>query len=470
MSIQKERAINFIEHDWEENIIPALSDYITIPCLSPEFDKDWERNGFIDEAMKQLETWVQNQGIRGLSCEILKLPGKTPVLFIEVDSSEKTSVFFYGHIDKQPQATGWDEGLHPFKAVRKGSKLYGRGSVDDGYALFCALSSIKALQDQGLSHPRCVIFIESCEESGSYDLPDYLEILKDRIGTPDIMICLDSGCGNYESLWLTTSLRGAVIGTLRVNILEKGVHSGEASGIIPSSFRIIRSLLSRLEDEKTGEILLKECHVEIPEDRQKQIKQTAEILGVGVYDHFPLVKGARPMSEDESILLLNETWKPILSITGVEGIPPLEQAGNVLRPFTSLKLSLRLPPTCDPVKAGVALKEILEQNAPYGARVQFDLELPLEGWNAPTFSSSFSDSVNEASKKYFGREVCYLGMGGSIGFMKLFAEKYPNAQFMVTGALGPQSNAHGPNEALDIPTAKKLTCCLTEIVGGFVKA
>jgi acetylornithine deacetylase/succinyl-diaminopimelate desuccinylase-like protein len=278
------------------------------------------------------------------------------------------------------------------------------------------------------------------------------------------MICLDSGCGDYESLWLTSSLRGAVIGTLRVDILEKGVHSGEASGIIPSSFRIIRSLLSRLENETTGEILLKECYVEIPLDRQQQMIKTAEILGKNIYDHFPLVKNARPMSEDECVLLLNETWKPILSITGVEGIPSLEQAGNVLRPYTSLKISLRLPPTCDPVKAGEALKKLFEQDPPYGAKVQFDLELPLEGWNAPDFSDAFKASVSEASKIYFDKDVCYLGMGGSIGFMKLFAEKYPKAQFMVTGALGPNSNAHGPNESLNIPMAKKLTCCLAEVL------
>ena len=186
----------------------------------------------------------------------MRLQGRTPVIFIEIPGSRTpTTVLLYGHLDKQPEMTGWAEGLGPWEPVLKGDKLYGRGGADDGYAMFGALARASwRCTSRASPHARCVILIEACEESGSYDLPSYVDHLAARIGAPSLVVCLDSGCGNYDQLWLTTSLRGLTGGALTVQVLTEGVHSGDASGVVPASFRIVRALLSRLEDGATGEI------------------------------------------------------------------------------------------------------------------------------------------------------------------------------------------------------------------------
>src|SRR5882762_10533233 len=192
---------------------------------------------------------------------------------------------------------GWGEGLGPWTPVRRGNRLYGRGAGDDGYAAFAALTAIEALQAQGVRHSRCVVLIEASEESGSPDLPAYVEKLAERI-RPGLVVCLDSGCGDYEHLWATTSLRGVVSGTLKVEVLGEGVHSGAASGIVPSSFRLLRQVLDRLEDHRTGKILVEECHVEIPPGRLAEVRAVATVLGDEVLRRFPLVPGMRPVTLD----------------------------------------------------------------------------------------------------------------------------------------------------------------------------
>ena len=454
----------YISSIWDEQIVPCLIEYIKIPNKSPMYDAKWAEHGYMDQAVSLMEQWARAQPIKGMKLEVVRLSGRTPLIFIDIPGAGDDCVLLYGHLDKQPEMTGWSAHLGPWKPVLEGDRLYGRGAADDGYAIFGSLSAIAALQAEGIPHARCVVMIEACEESGSYDLPYYVDHLAARIGQPSLVVCLDSGCGNYDQLWLTTSLRGLTGGNLTIKVLEEGVHSGDASGIVPSSFRILRQLLSRLEDETTGVIKPRELYVDIPAQRVEQAKITAKVLGDSVYSKFPLVPGMRPIASDVAELVLNRTWRPSLSITGVGGMPALDSAGNVLRPSTSVKLSIRIPPTLDATKAGELVKQLIEKDPPYGAKVQFELEKSAGGWNAPALSPWLERSVDAASRSYFGAPPAYNGEGGSIPFMGMLGEKFPRAQFLITGVLGPQSNAHGPNEFLHIPTGKKLTMCVAKVV------
>ena len=458
----------FVSGLWDDEIVPQLVEYIRIPNKSPMFDKDWVANGYMDDAVKLMESWARRQSIPGMQLEVVQLEGRTPLIFIEIPATGPETgadtVLLYGHLDKQPEMTGWDDGLGPWIPVIKDDKLFGRGGADDGYAIFGSLAAIQALQDQGVPHARCVILIEACEESGSYDLPAYVDHLAERIGKPSLVVCLDSGCGNYDQLWCTTSLRGMAGGNFSVKVLSEGVHSGDASGIVPSSFRILRELISRLEDETTGRIKAEGLFVDIPQERLEQAAKVAEVLGTEVYDKFPFLPGMKPMAEDLTELVLNRTWRPALSVTGADGLPPLDSAGNVLRPHTALKLSLRLPPTLEGKRGGEILKELLLRDPPYGAQVELALEKASSGWNAPALSPWLSGAIEAASQAAFGRPAMYMGEGGTIPFMGMLGEKFPGAQFMITGVLGPPSNAHGPNEFLHIPMGKRVTACVAKVI------
>ena len=468
----------YVAEKWDDDIVPQLVEYIRIPNKSPMFDADWVKHGYMDDAVKLMESWARAQPIPGMQLEVVRLENRTPLIFIDIPASGPAAdasasatstlgddcVLLYGHLDKQPEMTGWDDDLGPWKPVIKGDKLFGRGGADDGYAIFGSLAAIQALQQQGAPHARCVVLIEACEESGSYDLPAYVDHLADRIGKPSLVVCLDSGCGNYEQLWCTTSLRGMAGGNFTVKVLEEGVHSGDASGIVPSSFRLLRQLLSRIEDENTGRILVDGLHVDIPADRLAQAKKVAEVLGDEVYDKFPFLPGMTPMADDLTELVLNRTWRPALSVTGADGMPPLSSAGNVLRPFTSVKLSLRLPPTLEGKRGGELLQEALLRDPPNGAEVSLALEKASTGWNAPAMAPWLERAIDIASEEFFGKPAMYMGEGGTIPFMGMLGEKFPGAQFMITGVLGPHSNAHGPNEFLHIPMGKKVTASVARVI------
>ncbi len=467
--MDKSKTTALVNKTWDDSIVPTLVDYIRIPNKSPAFDKEWNAHGHMQRAVELIKTWCEKQPIDGMKLKVLSLKDekgepRTPVIFMEIPGDSKETVLLYGHLDKQPEMSGWSEGLGPWTPVRRGERLYGRGGADDGYAAFASLTAIRAVRDQKIRHARCVVLIEACEESGSFDLPAYIDHLQNEIGSPSLVVCLDSGCGNYDQLWCTTSLRGLVSGDLRVDILREGVHSGDASGIVPSSFRILRTLLSRLENEKTGEILLKDLHVTVPEARMKQAAAVAQVLGKDVHAKFPFVDGARPLATDLKELILNRTWRPTVSITGVSGIPDIGSAGNVLRPFTTFKLSVRLPPSADPGKSTQAVKALLEADPPYGAKVTFKAEQGAPGWDAPAVSPWLEESMSKASSAFFGKPSLYMGEGGTIPFMGMLGAKFPKAQFLITGLLGPSSNAHGPNEFLDIPCGKKLTACVASVL------
>ncbi|MEW5864581.1 MAG: M20/M25/M40 family metallo-hydrolase [Pseudomonadota bacterium] len=453
---------------WDEAIVPALVEYIRIPAKSPHFDPAWAENGHIERAVELAADWCRRHPVAGMKLEVVRLAGRTPLLFVEVPAAQGAehagTVLLYGHLDKQPEMAGWAEGLGPWSPAIRDGRLYGRGGADDGYAVFASIAALRQLQEEKRPHARIVILIECCEESGSYDLPPYLDALAARIGEPQLVIGLDSGCGNYAQLWGTTSLRGLVNGVLTVEVLSEGVHSGDAGGIVPSSFRIARLLLERIEEAATGAVRHPAFHAPIPPERIEQARRAAEVLGAQVHARFPFVSGAMPLAEDPADLVLNRTWRPALEVTGADGLPLPANAGNVLRPKTVLVLSLRIAPTLDAARAAEQLQALLETDPPYGARVRFELKQAASGWHAPPTAAWLEKAVNDASLRHWGKPALWMGEGGTIPFMAMLGAKFPRAQFLITGVLGPQANAHGPNEFLHIEYAKKLTAAVADVI------
>lgn len=457
------RAEVVIDELWERSIVPALIEYIRLPAKSVAFDPNWAQHGHLDAALHLAENWAREHAPAGAVVEVVRLADRTPILLVEAPGTAPGTVLLYGHLDKQPEMEGWEEGLGPWEPVLRDGKLYGRGAADDGYAVFASLAALRALDAQGVRRPRAVVLIECSEESGSPDLPAYVAHLQERIGEPELVVCLDSGCGDYDRLWHTTSLRGVLVGDLSVEILDEGVHSGDASGIVPSSFRILRTLLDRLEDSATGRVKVSALRAEIPEERRAQAEVAARVLGDAVYEKFPWVKGAGPATTNRVDLVLARTWEPTLSVTGADGLPAMSDAGNVLRPRTSIKLSIRLPPTVDPTEAARVVKEVLEADPPHGAKVSFSGSAEA-GWEAPMLASWLEEALDRASEAWFGEKSAAMGEGGSIPFMGMLGEKFPMAQFVITGVLGPRSNAHGPNEFLELRTARRLTGCIAQLL------
>lgn len=458
------KAFPTIEKHWDDNIIPTLCDYIKIPNKSVMFDKNWEANGYMAKAMQLIVDWCHANPIKDMKLEVLSEKGRTPLLFIEIPGQTDDTVLLYGHMDKQPEMRGWAEGKGPWEPVIENGKLYGRGGADDGYSTFAAMTAISMLQQNNIPHARCIIFIEASEESGSIDLDHYLAQLKTRIGTPSLIVCLDSGAGNYEQLWGTTSLRGVIGGELSIDVLNKGMHSGIGSGVVPSVFSVLQSLIGRIADANTGDITLKQLHVEIPKERITQAKETAATLDKTFLDGYDFAGNTQPVNSNITELLLNRTWRPALSVTGIDGMPKIENAGNVTLPKLSAKLSLRIPPTLNPETTHNILKEIFENSPPFNATVKYT---PLEngpGWNAPAMEDWLKQANEEASQLFFNKSAAYFGEGGSIPFMGLLGDMFPKAQFLITGVLGPLSNAHGPNEFLHIDFVKKITGCIAYVL------
>jgi acetylornithine deacetylase/succinyl-diaminopimelate desuccinylase-like protein len=445
----------------------VLHDYIAIPNVSLDFDPDWREHGHMQRAVDLIADWSRARPIPGLVVTVHELPGRTPLIAMEIPpaggGSADDTVLLYGHLDKQPEMEGWRPDLGPWTPVLEGDRLYGRGGADDGYAAFASLTAIEAVHAAAGAHTRCVVLIEASEESGSPDLPAYIDHLADVIGTPSLVVCLDSGCIDYDRMWVTTSLRGMVMGTLTVDIVSDGLHSGDVSGMVPSTFRIARSLLDRVEDAATGDFLLDPFHVEIPPGRVAEAAATAAEIGA-IADHYPFVDGAGPTTDDPAEQLLARTWRAALSVVGADGLPATARAGNVLRPSTALKLSVRIPPTADHRSCADALREAVLADPPYGARVALDGLDSAPGWNAPATAEWLASALDTASTAAFGRPARSFGEGGSIPFMGMLGERFPDAQFVITGVLGPDANAHGPNEYLHVPTARHLTASIAHVL------
>uniref|UniRef100_A0A7S1IK55 Peptidase M20 dimerisation domain-containing protein n=1 Tax=Eutreptiella gymnastica TaxID=73025 RepID=A0A7S1IK55_9EUGL len=457
----------FINSKWDAECVPLLEDYIRIPCQSPAYDKDWETNGLLDQAMTLLHEWVQKQDLPGMTSRVMHEPGRTPFMIIHVPPTNDTatnSILMYGHMDKQPPLLPWAEGLDPYTPVIRDGRLYGRAGADDGYAVCAAITCLQALKKAKVPYGKITIVIEADEESGSANLPFWIDKVKPELGSPDIVVCLDSGALNYDQMWLTNSLRGAVNGELHVEILNEGLHSGIFGNIVPCSFRILRQLISRLECEKTGDVLVPECHAEIPATAVKQFQALDEISDDLYTQDVPLKEGVRALPGKSSELGLANAWKPCLCVTGSGGMPCLATAGNVLRKGTSVMLSMRLPPPVDAATAMAAIQRAVESDPPYGAKVTFKGGLCAGGWSAPEMVPWLAEAVDTASQSFFGRPAGNQGLGGTIPFMGMLGKMFPKAQFVITGVLGPKSNAHGPNEFMDIAFTKKITCCVASIV------
>jgi acetylornithine deacetylase/succinyl-diaminopimelate desuccinylase-like protein len=444
-----------IDATWEKRVLPTLAEYTRIKCLSPAFDPDWAERGAIMEAAELLAAWTREQD-SGLHTEIVQLPGRTPVLLVE-NGGAGHPILIYGHMDKQPPLGDWRPGLSPFEPVREGDLLYGRGTADDGYALFAAVTGLLAAEG---GRGRVVILIEASEESGSSDLSAYVEHLRTRIGTPSLVICLDSGCLSYDRLWLTSSLRGNLVASVRVDVLTEGVHSGVGGGVVPSSFRILRSMLSRVEDEATGKILLPELRgAGVPDDLRNSLRAAAEEFADSA---LPTVEGLRLAGTGAGDRLVARAWSAALEVTGIDGVPAVRDGGNVLRPFTTAKISLRLPPDVDAQAAADALISALATDE--GAHITIDLEGVADGWVAPPLDAHNTAALERVSRSAFGQPVGFHGEGGTIPFLADLKRSFPHTQFVATGVLGPHSNAHGPNEFLHIPMAKAVTEAVAELL------
>ncbi|MEY2422496.1 MAG: hypothetical protein QOI95_2563 [Acidimicrobiaceae bacterium] len=456
--------VDCVTHVWDDDVLPTITEFIRIPNRSPAFDPQWAEHGHMARAVELVRSWMEARPIAGMQVSVEQIEGRTPVILAEVPGTAAGTVVLYGHLDKQPEMSGWREGLGPWEPVLEGDRLYGRGAGDDGYAAFAALAAIGALQASGGAHARLLVIIEASEESGSPDLPAYMEALADRIGRPDLVVCLDSGCPTWDRLWLTTSLRGLIALTLTVRVLEEGVHSGAAGGVVPSTFRIMRELLSRVEDETTGEILVPELHVQMPIDREKELAATSAELGADISERFPFVDGARATIDDPIAQLVAKTWQPTMELIGMDGVPSVADGGNVLRPFTRAQLSFRLPPTCDAEAANDALVRVLQADPPYGASIELEAREFADGWNAPPTAPWLATAVDEASIAGFGEPARTIGEGGTIPFMAMLGQRFPEAQFVITGVLGPETNAHGPNEFLHLPTAQHVTVAAAHLL------
>lgn len=470
--MDKTVASEHVRRVWNAEILPSLSDLVAIPALSPSFDQQWAEHGHLDAAVQHVRGWLTARDLPGASVDVVTLPDRTPVLLLDVPAQgdAEGTVLLYGHLDKQPPVGGWGEGLGPWTPVLRDGRLYGRGAADDGYAGYAATAAIEAVQAAGGAHARCVVLLETGEESGSPDLPAYLEHLSERLGDVSLVVCLDSGGNDYERLWLTTSLRGQVGADVTVRVLQAGQHSGLASGIVPSSFRIQRALLDRLEDSATGRVLIDEMHVEVPAERVAEVRAAVDAAPGAVRDAFPLVAGMHPVSDDEVELALNNSWRPTLSIIGGSGMPEPADAGNVLRAFTTLSINFRLPPTADSHAALEAVLKALTVDVPYGAQVEIDRSEGTDGWNAPTLAQWLRDELDATSDEVFGSPWRAVGLGGSIPFMGLLAEKYPDAQFVITGALGTDSNAHVPDEWLHVEHATRVTTAIANILDAHARS
>ncbi|GAA1322723.1 M20/M25/M40 family metallo-hydrolase [Pseudonocardia xinjiangensis] len=462
------RVRDAVDRAWADHVIPSLSELVEIPAVSPAYDPSWRAGGQLHAAVDHVRRWVESSGLPGVACQVVELDGRTPLLLVEVPatagSASSGTVVFYGHLDKQPALGEWSPGLGPWQAVRRGDRLYGRGSVDDGYAAYAAVTALGAVRAAGGEHARAVVLLETGEESGSPDLPVYLEHLSDRLGDVTLVVCLDSGGDDYERLWLTSSLRGAVQATVTVRVLDTPVHSGLGGGIVPNPFLVMRGLLDRLEDPATGEVRVPEMHAPLPDGLREEVEELVALDPGRVTRRFPLVEGVVPLVADDVELIVNNTWRPALSVIGAAGLPEASSAGAVLLDAVSLRLSFRLPPPVDAETARAALEKVVTTDVPYGARVEVTDAMTINGWHAPAVAPWLSAALVDVAEQVYGEPCRSAGLGGGIPFMETLGRRYPDAQFVVTGALGPDSNLHVPDEWLNIPFARQLTESIAHIV------
>ena len=442
---------------FETEGLSALLDFVKVPCVSPRYEPDWQAKGYIQQAVEGMKTWAEELGIPGLSTQILQICNAPPVLFCDIPGSSPSSptICLYGHLDKQPGQVTWPA----FTPVLKEGKLYGRGAADDGYAAITALIAIKAC---GTNRPRCVVVLETEEESGSPHFSEYLQEIRSRIGSPALIIVLDSNIPSYDRLWVTESMRGSLNFDLRVDVLEKGIHSG-CSGLLPDSFRVLRCLLARIEDPKTGQIRLPALHSSISPHTYRLFATLSQHDPTWL-SAFPFSGSTGPLHSDIVELRLNQAWRPAMTITGADGIPSSQKAGNVMRPYTAVRVAMRLPPDINPAEAHKAVERTVLEEVPNKAKVSIENLGLAEGWVAKAQSQRLQNAINTASISCFGTEALASAAGGTIPVLSLLSAAFPEADFLVTGVLGPGSNAHSSYECLDVQYCAKLTAAVASIL------
>eukprot|EP01134_Creolimax_fragrantissima_P007648 CFRG7648T1 len=458
----------FVDKHFQEKFVDTLSGFIKIPNCTPAFDADYLTNGHIQTAIKYILDFTDSLKIPGLTHSVYDDESRPPMVCIVYPGEVKQNVMIYGHLDKQPFMEGrWSEGLDALTPVIRDNKLYGRGSADDGYSVLAALLSIQAAREQGVPLPRICILLETEEESGSENLLYLMEQaqVKEALGKPDICICLDSETADYDKIWVTSSLRGLAACNLKIEVMESGQHSGLAGGIVPETFTIARQLLDRLEDSTTG-VVVDEFNSQPDDKKRNEAKEVAEYHGSSLFTNFKLLEGVSAMSEhDLAQMYLQNVWYASLSVTGGCGLPDVSDAGNVLRPWTQLRVGIRLPPNVNGHDAAKKLEEVLTKDPPYGCKISVTGLQGGNGFCTKPFPIYLNDSIRDASMAFFGQAHSSFGIGGSIPFLSELGQKYPEAQIIPMGAMGPDCNAHNPDESIDLPYAKKFVCFLSHLLG-----
>jgi len=453
--LNNEEAHNTLSRYWNDRSWDEFKKFIETPNLSPAFEKK-DNTSYTRNAAVLVMKYIKSLNLKGCSVILYEDNGLSPFLYVTIEASEtrncSQNIGFYAHIDKQPPLHGeWKDGLNAYTLVKDGDKVYGRGTVDDGYALFLIPNLVKTLQDHNVQHDKYTFLFECSEESGSCHLEHYLKKLKNKLKSLDYLICMDSGGPTDDRLWFTSSLRGCFMGELEVSIGKHGHHSGDAGGIVPSPFRILTNLINRVENSMGTMRVLK---TELDEKNLVDAVKTAHLLGKEGMTRFEVEEGLTyspdDMTNEEVYLYLKNTWKPSLTVIGLDGLPSVADGGNFIHPTLKCKLSVRLPPNLDAEEAKNIMKEEFESNPPFNARVEFTPTLSCNGWMAPDMGYEFNSFIKNASLKYYGKESGYVSCGGSIPIMSLLSEMLPDTKIMATGVLTSESNAHAPNEVLDL--------------------
>lgn len=455
----------WIDRYWEEEALPALMEFGRIPNVSPAFAPTWSEDGHMDRAAAFLKSWAESRPIAGITVELLRSDMRTPLIFIEIPGDTDETVLIYGHLDKQPPMLPWREGLDPWEPVREGDLVYARGLADDGYSIFAALGAVEAAKRSGKKLPRVCVLIEACEESGSPDLRHYVSLLKERIGSPTVVITLDSEDRDGDRLWLTQSLRGLVNGFLTVETMPGTMHSGLATGVVPSAQRILRMLLARIENPDTGHVLNEVVSPPLTDEFRDYADTVARDVS-GYLDSYELPYGLQAAADTLPELVANNLVRAGLEVTGLSGLPDAERSGNVMVGKLVARLSMRIPPGVDPETVATELKRVLETDPPYGAKVTYEPKDRDWGYMAKPYSTRMRERVHAATKECFGTEPGLLGVGASIPFVQVMVNEFPNAEHILTGILSQSSHAHGPNENMSVRKVKRLTHFVATFLAG----
>ncbi|CAD8186262.1 unnamed protein product [Paramecium pentaurelia] len=453
--------IQFIEYFTRDQILPSLADFVRIPNLSPQFDPQWQDNGLLDKASNHIVSWIEQQKIPNCKVEMLSIQGAPKAIHVSIKAQNPITVFYYGHYDKQPHFPGWRDGFGPTIPVIEGHRMFGRGVADDGYAPYAAIAALQTLLSQGLEHPTIEMLFEGEEESGSNFLMQYFDLLE--LKRVDIMVALDSGSGDYERLWLTSSLRGSMKIDLCVKVLESPINTDDG-GNVPQALNIIRVLLNRLEDPVTGQVH-KSLQTIIPADRYEECLQSADLVQIEFSRQCDKMESCRVKQ------YINRNWKPAVSYIGQDGFPSTRKMIDQIIPELIIRLSIRLPPNKCAKEAANFVKQLLEKDPPFNANVTANIIAAGSGLNLKSFSPKLKDILNTASKLFFnGNESRVFHEGASIPFLNQLNQRSPQAEFLVLGVLGPDSNAHGANEMLDLNYMKGLIGCLAYTMNQFIKS